>query len=318
MVSVSGVEPENAKRGVDPKSSSGAPDAVIIKPVRRDLGANDSLRASRTYWESAAGEYQEEHGEFLGDADFMWCPERLREGEAGLLGDVSGRRVLEVGAGAAQCSRWLIRQGADPVGIDVSAAQLAIARGLDRRTGIPTVLVQADAQRLPFAASTFDLACSAYGAVPFVVDSAGVMREVARVLMPGGRWVFSVTHPIRWCFPDDPGPGGLLAQTSYFDRRPYVELDFQGAATYVEHHRTIGDRIREAVAAGLVIDDIVEPEWPADHGRPWGQWSPLRGEILPGTAIFVTHKPGETTIQWPASSQVRPKPTETSRETSRA
>jgi SAM-dependent methyltransferase len=282
MVSVSGVEPESA---------TSAAEAIILKPVRRDLGASDSLRASRTYWEDAAADYQAEHGGFLGDADFLWCPEGLREANAHLLGDVAGKRILEVGAGAAQCSRWLASQGAWAVGIDLSAAQLRHGRSLDAQAGVTTLLAQADAQRLPFADASFDLACSAYGAVPFVVSSAAVMSEVARVLRPGGRWVFSVTHPIRWCFPDDPGEGGLVAQTSYFDRRPYVEQDEQGVPTYVEHHRTIGDRIREAVAAGLVIDDIVEPEWPPGHDRPWGQWSPLRGKILPGTAIFVTHKP---------------------------
>ena len=52
-----------------------------------------------------------------------------------------------------------------------------------------------------------------------------VMREVFRVLRPGGRWVFSVTHPMRWIFLDDPGEGGLVAVHSYFDRRPYVEHD---------------------------------------------------------------------------------------------
>jgi hypothetical protein len=117
------------------------------------------------------------------------------------------------------------------------------------------------------------------------------MREVARVLRPGGRWVFSVTHPIRWCFPDDPGPEGLTARTSYFDRRPYVEIDEDNIPTYAEHHRTIGDRIRELVSAGLVIDDLIEPEWPEEHERIWGQWSKLRGQVIPGTAIFVTHKP---------------------------
>jgi SAM-dependent methyltransferase len=150
----------------------------------------------------------------------------------------------------------------------------------------------ADAQRLPFRDESFDLACSAYGAVPFVADSQAVMSEVARVLRPGGRWVFAVTHPIRWCFLDDPGPAGLTAHASYFDRLPYVEEDEDGVATYVEHHRTLGDRIREIVAAGLVLDDLVEPEWPADHDRTWGQWSKLRGDLIPGTAIFLTHKPG--------------------------
>jgi ubiquinone/menaquinone biosynthesis C-methylase UbiE len=264
---------------------------TIIKPVRRDLGASESNHASRTWWDREAPAYQDEHGGFLGDADFMWCPERVRESDAHLLGEIAGKRVLEVGAGAAQCSRWLVSQGALPVGIDLSASQLGYARTLDARTGIPVSVVQADAQQLPFADESFDIACSAYGAVPFVADSAAVMREVARVLRPGGGWVFAVTHPIRWCFPDDAGPGGLVAQTSYFDRRAYVEQDERGVATYAEHHRTIGDRVREVVAAGLVLDDIVEPEWPADHDRPWGQWSPMRGAILPGTAIIKAHRP---------------------------
>jgi hypothetical protein len=34
--------------------------------------------------------------------------------------------------------------------------------------------------------------------------------------------------------------------------------------------------------------DIVEPQWPAGHSEVWGQWSPLRGAILPGTAIYVS------------------------------
>ena len=152
-------------------------------------------------------------------------------------------------------------------------------------------LVQADAARLPFVDSSFDLACSAYGGVPFVDDSATVMTEVARVLRPGGRWVFSVTHPVRWCFPDDPGDAGLTVRSSYFDRTPYVEQAADGNATYVEHHRTLGDRVRELSAAGLRLVDLVEPEWPADNTRTWGAWSPLRGRLLPGTAIFVTLKP---------------------------
>jgi SAM-dependent methyltransferase len=157
--------------------------------------------------------------------------------------------------------------------------------------GIDVPLVCADAARLPFGAEVFDLACSAYGALPFVADSAAVMCEVARVLRPGGRWVFSVTHPMRWIFLDDPGEGGLTAVHSYFDRSPYVEQDEAGRATYVEQHRTLGDRIRELVGAGFRLVDLVEPEWPAGHEGIWGQWSPLRGRLFPGTAIFVTEKP---------------------------
>jgi hypothetical protein len=124
-----------------------------------------------------------------------------------------------------------------------------------------------------------------------VADSDRLMAEVFRVLRPGGRWAFSVTHPMRWVFPDDPGEDGLVAQTSYFDRTPYVEIDERGSATYAEHHRTVGDRIREIVGAGFALTDLLEPEWPEGHARLWGQWSPLRGRIFPGTAIFVCDKP---------------------------
>lgn len=256
------------------------------------MGPADSARANRHWWDAAAADYQAEHGGFLGDADLLWCPEGLRESAAQLLGDVRGRDVLEVGCGAAQGARWLVGAGARVTALDVSLGQLHQARLLDGRTGTAVRrLVQADAQALPFADGAFELACSAFGAVPFVANSAALMREVARVLRAGGRWVFSVTHPTRWAFPDDPGPAGLTVGQSYFDRSPYVEVDATGTPTYVEHHRTLGDRVRELVAAGLILEDLVEPEWPAGHHQEWGQWSPLRGRLMPGTAIFVTRRP---------------------------
>jgi ubiquinone/menaquinone biosynthesis C-methylase UbiE len=264
---------------------------TVNEPVARRLADRDeSVRAARAWWDGYAVNYQVEHGHFLGDADFVWGPERLRESEAHLLGEVADRDVLEVGCGAAQCSRWLRRAGARPVAFDLSRGQLIEGRRLNDSTGAPVPLVQADAGRLPFRDASFDLACSAYGAVPFVADSAVVMTEVARVLRPGGRWVFSTTHPFRWCFRDDPGPDGLVVESSYFDRRAYVEQDGRGRATYVEHHRTIGDRVREIVAAGLAVDDIVEPEWPDGHEQAWEQWSPLRGRLMPGTVIFVCRR----------------------------
>ena len=55
-------------------------------------------------------------------------------------------------------------------------------------------------------------------------------------------------------------------------------------------HRTMGDRDREIVAAGFVLLDVIEPEWPDDFAGTWGQWSPERGEMFPGTAIFVSRQ----------------------------
>ncbi|GGQ51392.1 SAM-dependent methyltransferase [Couchioplanes caeruleus subsp. azureus] len=259
--------------------------------LRRAVTDDESRAASRHWWDLDADDYQEEHGAFLGDVDFVWCPEGLREADARLLGDVRGRRVLELGCGAAAAARWLDGQGADVVAMDLSGGMLRHAQQAADRAGVRVPLVQADALALPFATSAFDVVCTAFGAVPFVADSAAVMREVARVLRPGGKWVFSITHPMRWIFLDEPGEEGLRAIHPYFDRRPYVEQDADGVPTYVEQHRTLGDRIRELVAAGFVLTDLIEPEWPEGHDQIWGQWSPLRGRLFPGTAIFVSYLP---------------------------
>jgi SAM-dependent methyltransferase len=261
--------------------------------LRRAVTDDESRVASRHWWDLDADDYQDEHGSFLGDVDFIWCPEGLREADARLLGEVRGKRILELGAGAAAGARWLDGQGADPIALDLSAGMLRHASEAAKRSGVRVPLVQADALALPFATSSFDVVCTAFGAIPFVADSGAVMSEVARVLKPGGKWVFSLTHPMRWIFLDEPGEDGLLAVHPYFDRRPYVEQDADGVPSYVEQHRTIGDRIRELVAAGFVLTDLIEPEWPAGHEQIWGQWSPLRGRLFPGTAIFVSHLPPE-------------------------
>ena len=256
-------------------------------PASRPVGAAESARANRLWWDANAHDYYAEHGVTLGDADLLWCPEGLQERTAGLLGSVEGLDVLEIGCGAAQGARWLVGQGAHVAAFDVSFGQLQPARALDARSGIAVPrLVQADAQRLPFLSASFVLAVSAFGALPFVADVPGTLAEIARVLRPAGRLVFSVTHPLRWAFPDDPGPAGLTVRQSYFDRTPYVEQDSAGRATYVEHHRTLGDWVRGLVGAGFELLDLIEPEWPEGRTEQWGQWSPLRGALVPGTAIF--------------------------------
>ena len=272
-----------------PLGSDGYPAASGVE--RRPADAAESARANRRWWDAAAPAYLAEHGSDLGDDDFLWCPEGLREAEVHLLGDVAGRRVVEIGCGSAPCARWLRRAGADVVALDLSAGMLARAAELNRSTGIGVPLVQADAGALPVASGGVDVACSAFGGLPFVADVEGALVEVARVLRPGGRFVASVNHPMRWPFPDSPDPDDLRIVSSYFDRRPYVETDDEGRTVYAEHHRTVGDWVRAVVGAGLVLEDLIEPEWTPGRTQNWGQWSPERGALVPGTLILVTGKP---------------------------
>ena len=133
---------------------------------------------------------------------------------------------------------------------------------------------------------------SSFGALQFVSDIEVAVGEVARVLTSGGRFAFSITHPTRWMFPDDPTEAGLVASQSYWDRTPYVEIDdASGRVAYVEHHRTIGDWVRILAGAGFTLKDIAEPQWPEGHERVWGGWSRTRGVLTPGTAIYVADLP---------------------------
>jgi ubiquinone/menaquinone biosynthesis C-methylase UbiE len=263
---------------------------MIDAAGRWPVDGDETRSANRAWWDGEADDYYAEHGDFLGDSEFVWGPEGWTEAELDLLGVRDGMTVLEIGAGAAQCSRWLSRHhDVRVVASDLSMGMLRTARRIGGTTpALP--LVQCDGLALPLADASVDRVFTAYGVVPFVADSGAVLAEAARVLRPGGRFVFSTSHPVRWAFPDDPGPHGLTATSSYFDRTPYVE-SAAGVVTYAEHHRTLGDLVRQVVAAGLVLVDLVEPEWPDRNEQAWGGWSPLRGAILPGTAIVVADRP---------------------------
>src|SRR5690349_18005844 len=99
--------------------------------LRRDAGPGETVRANRSWWDAESGDYYAEHGAFLGDTDLTWGPEGLRESSAGLLGDLAGRRVLEIGCGGAQGSRWVAGHGAVVVATDVSAGMLERARRIN-------------------------------------------------------------------------------------------------------------------------------------------------------------------------------------------
>jgi ubiquinone/menaquinone biosynthesis C-methylase UbiE len=258
-----------------------------VRVERRAVDEAESRRANGPDWDRYADEYQSTHGEFLGDVGFVWGPEGLTEAEAGVLGPLGGRVVLEVGSGAGQCSRWVVAQGGRAVGIDLSFRQLQHARRIDEATGVRVPSVLGTATALPFADDTFDVVFSSFGALQFVADIEVAVAETARVLRPGGRYAFSITHPTRWMFPDDPGEEGLVASQSYWDRTPYVEVDdATGEVAYVEHHRTLGDWVSLLSRHGFRITDLLEPEWPAGHDRVWGGWSATRGRFTPGTALF--------------------------------
>lgn len=176
----------------------------------------------------------------------------------------SSRRVLEVGTGEGQVARRLAAAGVpEVVGVDLAANQVAEAV---RRGGGPCYL-RATADALPFAAAAFDtvVACLVFEHID-AVDEA--IAEVARVLEPGGRFVFFLNHPLL----QTPGSGWIDDQIldppeQYWRIGPYLRE--QATVEQVELgvfirfvHRPLSRYVNTLAAHGLVLEHLAEPAPP--------------------------------------------------------
>ena len=105
-----------------------------------------------------------------------------------LVGDLHGRRVLDVGCGDGEFALELAKRGAVVTGIDASAAMIDAAKRRATQHNVDITFQVGMAEQLAFSAERFDVV-TAITILCFVGDAAPVFREIARVLRPGGRLV---------------------------------------------------------------------------------------------------------------------------------
>ena len=214
-------------------------------------------------------------------------PDIGSEADFRLLGNLEGKRVLELGCGGAQCSIAFAKQGAHAIGIDFSAEQLAFARRLCDREGVKVELHHGDLADLAFIrADTIDLVFSAY-AFGFVEDVNRVFRQVHRVLKTGAPIVFSLPHP-AYDMLDDDAEEPLLVRRSYFDRTP-IEYEFNGIP-FTDYHHTVADLFTGLTRTGYRVETILEPE-PNPSGPRSMVWRDAF-RMVPRTLIVRARKEG--------------------------
>jgi SAM-dependent methyltransferase len=174
------------------------------------------------------------------------------------------RRVLDIGTGEGQLARLAVRGGAtEVIGIDPTWAQLEAAR---ERAGGPAYL-RGEAAALPFPAGHFDavVACLVFEHINQMDHAIG---EVARVLRPGGRFLFFLNHPLL----QTPGSGWIDDQVldppeQYWRIGPYLQED--ASLEEVEKdvfipfiHRPLHRYVNALLAAGLTLVRMEEPAPP--------------------------------------------------------
>jgi SAM-dependent methyltransferase len=215
-------------------------------------------REAQDLWESHAGWWQEG---FTDGAD----PE-YEEQILPLAAEHRGgaRRVLDVGCGEGQISRLAIAGGAQiAIGIDPTWAQVEVAA---RRSG-GARYGRAGAGALPFADGAFDavVACLVFEHIRDVDDA---IAEVARVLEPGGRFVFFLNHPLL----QTPNSGWIDDQIldppeQYWRIGPYLvedeslqEVEKDVFIPFI--HRPLSRYVNALADNGLTLIRMVEPAPP--------------------------------------------------------
>jgi SAM-dependent methyltransferase len=216
-----------------------------------------------------------------------YAPGGPTEADLRLLGDVHGKRVLDIGTGAGANAVALARHGAHVIAIDRSEAQLAAARKLAATTEVRVEWHACDAADLAFLrADSIDLALAA-GVLGEVEDLDRLLRQVHRVLRPGAPFVFSYDHPMALAVGREgaaPGAlplGTLEVRRSYFDAQP-VTTEYEGERIRV-WPRTIADVFSSLHRAGYRVEQLLEPE-PAPTSEP--------GPDIPRVLIWRARKEG--------------------------
>ena len=240
-------------------------------------------RANRTAWNSWSDDYQRQHGPQLNERPRAWGGFAIPEDQVHALGDLSGKRVLELGCGGGQWSMFLARDGVDVTGLDLSEVQLATARELTGALGVP--LVQAAAEAAPFAAASFDVVFCDHGATTWA-DPYLTVPEASRLLRPGGRFVFNAATPwLSVCWDDELGAPGDRLVHDYFGL--HAESDEDGSTTYGLPY---GEWIRLFRRNDLVVEDLVELRPPADAETTYTFLTKDWARRWPGEQIWILVK----------------------------
>jgi SAM-dependent methyltransferase len=190
------------------------------------------------------------------DAVFEW-PAFQR-----LLPSLEGRRVLDLGCGLGYFAREARTRGARRVlGVDLSERMLQEARARTDDPGI--TYLHAALEEFEPAAASFDLVVSSL-ALHYIADYPGLVRRVAACLVPGGRFAFSVEHPVYTAHGTSDwhaGPDGVRLHWPVDRYRDEGERRTRWFVDgVVKYHRTVETYVNALLDAGLVLARLEEPE----------------------------------------------------------
>ncbi len=208
------------------------------------------------WWNEASKNYQESSQ--IETKAAHYGPYAPNENKYKLLGNVKGKRVLEIGCGGGQCSIAFAKQGAKCTGLDLSSEQLKHAEELAKRNSVLVKFRKHDIQKLRGLKSNhYDIVFSAY-ALQYVPDLTKCFKETFRVLKKGGLFVFSFEHP----FYSSISTVTFRVDKNYNKSEKIKEIETWPDGSkhvFVAYRRKIGEIFESLLRAGFSVEKIIEP-----------------------------------------------------------
>lgn len=174
-----------------------------------------------------------------------------------LMGDIRGKRILDLGCGDAAIGRELLTAGCNRyLGIEGSSKMAATARELLKGTTGQVIEVNLNACTIP--SDSFDLVISRL-VLHYLLSLTDLFNQVYNGLVDGGRFIFSVEHPVitssdfAW---RGQGKRGSWLVDDYFTAGPRVVSWLGDEVT--KYHRTVEDYFLLFRKAGFAVDDVRE------------------------------------------------------------
>ena len=217
-----------------------------------------------------------------------------------LLGDVKGKRVLDVGSGNGYLCRKLAKAGAVMTGVELSDRFIEIAEKREETEALGITYRHGSASDMGFLLDgSFDKAVSNYVLMD-IRDYTGAMCHVFRVLRPGGRFVAVISHPCFtddpagwvWSVPDSPRPEDRAGWRTdlYFHRGPTLS-QWGDLAPVLGFHRPLRDYWQAFTETGFQVDGFEEPSITERGRRELPASRVERSLRIPFSCIFRLVKP---------------------------
>lgn len=220
------------------------------------MGWSEDAARNRDLWTKTNAEYTDaQAARKWAQDEVTWGIWGIPESEFGVLGALAGLDVVELGCGTAYMSAVFAKQGARPVGVDITPAQLETARRMMTETGVEFPLVEADAGDTGLPAESFDLVFSEYGASIWI-DQERFVAESARLARPGGRLIFMCNHPLALICADDEEKVGEVLRMPLFGMH---RIEWPDGVEFGLPH---GERIALLRRYGFEVERLVEVQAP--------------------------------------------------------